>query len=182
MTPALLALGSNLGDRLGHLQFAVDQLAANPAVQITAASRVYETAPVGPIAQGPYLNAAVTMDTSLKPAALLAVLQAIERDAGRSDAEMRQAWGPRELDIDLLLFGDRLIDQPGLSVPHPRMARRWFVLAPANDIAGDWQHPTLGRSIAQLLDMIESGDNNDDNRPDARRQPIATLRTPDAHA
>jgi 2-amino-4-hydroxy-6-hydroxymethyldihydropteridine diphosphokinase len=129
---AYLALGSNLGDRAARLQGAVDALTTADEVHVTAVSRVYETAPVGGPPQDAYLNAVVAIDTDLDPHALLALAQQIERDARRVRTER---WGPRTLDVDVLLFGDLALDDPDLIVPHPRMWERGFVLAPLRDVA-----------------------------------------------
>lgn len=134
MTRAHLALGSNLGDRLGHLQHAVTALQAAPGVRVTAVSRVYETAPVGGPEQGPYLNAVVAVETRLAPLDLLSVAHRIEDEAQRV---RHQRWGPRTLDVDVLLVGDERVDTADLTVPHPRMAERAFVLAPLADVAPD---------------------------------------------
>jgi 2-amino-4-hydroxy-6-hydroxymethyldihydropteridine diphosphokinase len=131
-TRAYLALGSNLGDRIAHLQGAVDVLAATPGVVVAAVSRVYETDPVGGPEQDRYLNAVVAIDTALTARALLAVAQQAESDARRVRGER---WGPRTLDVDVLLVGDREIHDPDLVVPHPRMWERGFVLAPLRDVA-----------------------------------------------
>jgi 2-amino-4-hydroxy-6-hydroxymethyldihydropteridine diphosphokinase len=129
---AYLAIGSNLGDRLAHLQFAVDELAAAPGVQVGAVSRVYETAPVGGPKQDPFLNGVVAVDTDLDPHALLALAQRIEVGAQRVRVER---WGPRTLDVDVLLYDDVRLDDPDLTIPHPRMWERGFVLAPLRDVA-----------------------------------------------
>jgi 2-amino-4-hydroxy-6-hydroxymethyldihydropteridine diphosphokinase len=132
VTRAYLALGSNLGDRLAHLQFAVDALAATDDVRVTAVSRVYETAPVGGPPQDAYLNAVVALTTDLAPDALLALGQRIEGDAHRVRAER---WGPRTLDVDILVYDDLESADPALTLPHPRMWERDFVLAPLRDVA-----------------------------------------------
>lgn len=132
MSRAYLALGSNLGDRRARLQGAIDALTAADAVRVVAVSRVYETAPVGGPPQDAFLNAVVVIDTDLDPHALLALAQGIERDARRVRAER---WGPRTLDVDVLLFDDVALDDPDLVIPHPRMAERGFVLAPLRDVA-----------------------------------------------
>lgn len=132
MTRAYLALGSNLGDRLAHLQGAVDGLGATGGIRVVDLSRVYETAPVGGPPQGDYLNAVVAVETSLDARALLGVAQRLEDAAGRVRAER---WGPRTLDVDVLLVGDEHVDDPDLVVPHPRLAERGFVLAPLHDVA-----------------------------------------------
>jgi 2-amino-4-hydroxy-6-hydroxymethyldihydropteridine diphosphokinase len=129
---AYLALGSNLGDRAAHLQGAIDALATADEVRVAAVSRVYDTAPVGGPPQDAFLNAVVAIDTDLAPHALLALAQQIERDARRVRAER---WGPRTLDVDVLLFDDLALDDPDLIIPHPRMWERGFVLAPLRDVA-----------------------------------------------
>jgi 2-amino-4-hydroxy-6-hydroxymethyldihydropteridine diphosphokinase len=134
---AYLGIGSNLGDRLAHLQRAVDGLAAADGVDVTAVSAVYETDPVGP-EQPDYLNAVVAVDTRLDPHALLAVGQRLEAEAHRVRGER---WGPRTLDVDLLLYGDVHLDEPDLVVPHPRWHERDFVLAPLADLG----HPGVER-------------------------------------
>ena len=134
MTRAHLALGSNLGDRLGFLRTAVHALGATAGITVTAVSQVYETAPVGGPEQGPYLNAVVAVDTDLSAAQLLAVAHRLEDEAGRVRAAR---WGARTLDVDVLLVGNERVDTPELTVPHPRLAERGFVLAPLADVAPD---------------------------------------------
>ncbi len=131
-TRAYLALGSNLGDRAARLQHAVDALDAYDAIDVVAVSRVYATDPVGGPEQGEYLNAVVAVDTSLAPHELLRTAQAVEQSAHR---ERSVRWGPRTLDVDILLHGDTEIDDPELTVPHPRMWERDFVLVPLRDVA-----------------------------------------------
>jgi 2-amino-4-hydroxy-6-hydroxymethyldihydropteridine diphosphokinase len=129
---AYLALGSNLGDRLAHLQLAVDALAGTPGVRVVALSRVYETAPVGGPPQDAYLNAVVAIETDLDPHELLHRCQQIEQLAAR---ERTERWGPRTLDVDVLLIDGTRLDTEYLTVPHPRMWKRGFVLAPLRDVA-----------------------------------------------
>jgi len=131
---AYLALGSNLGDRLANLQLAVDALARVPEIQVVAASRVYETAPVGGPPQDPYLTAVVAIETNLDPYELLHRAQQIEALAHR---ERSERWGPRTLDVDILLLGDVRIASDEVTIPHPRMWERGFVLAPLRDVAPD---------------------------------------------
>jgi 2-amino-4-hydroxy-6-hydroxymethyldihydropteridine diphosphokinase len=135
VTIAYLGLGSNLGDRLAHLQAAVDGLAATAGVRVVALSRVYETAPVGGPAQGDYLNAVVAVDTALDARALLGVAQTLEHHEGRVRGVR---WGPRTLDVDVLLAGEERVAEPDLVVPHPRLAERAFVLVPLADVAPEW--------------------------------------------
>jgi 2-amino-4-hydroxy-6-hydroxymethyldihydropteridine diphosphokinase len=134
MRRAFLGLGSNLGDRLELLQGAVDELARVAGVRVTAISRVYETAPVGGPPQDAYLNAVVAIETNLDPHDLLRRCQEIEARAERVRAEH---WGPRTLDVDVLLVDDLRLDDDDLIVPHPRMWERGFVLAPLRDVAPD---------------------------------------------
>jgi len=143
-----IGLGSNLGDRLKNLQDACFSLESHSAVRVVHRSSVYETTPVGGPQQGDYLNAVVELETSLSAPLLLALLQQIEDDAGRT-RDIR--WGARTLDLDLLLFGDSLIDSPDLTVPHPRLAERFFVLVPLADMAPDTVVPIVDKRAHQLL-------------------------------
>lgn len=148
-----VSLGSNLGDREAHLVAAASALAAHPSIQLDACSRVYETEPLGPGEQGPYLNATLRLETTLSPRALLDVLLDIEKQRGRL-RNPAERWGARTLDLDLLTYAERQIDEPGLEVPHPRMAKRGFVLEPLCDLAADEVHPVLGESYAALAKAV----------------------------
>lgn len=145
MTLAAIGLGSNLGDRRHHLRAAVAGLAR--LGRVAAVSSLYETAPVGPVPQGPFLNAVVVLDTALEPPALLAGLLDLEQAAHR---ERLERWGPRTLDLDLLLYGDRVVALPGLSVPHPHLTERRFALEPLLEV---WPRVRLpdGTPLAPLL-------------------------------
>ena len=148
-SPALIGLGSNLGDRRAALEGAIAALAETPGILVRKVSTFHETEPVGgPSGQGRYLNAAAVLETSLDPFALLKVLQAIEARFGRVRTVR---WGERTLDLDLLLFGDRIIDTPELVVPHPRYAARRFVLEPLVEIAPEAADPVRKRTIRELL-------------------------------
>jgi 2-amino-4-hydroxy-6-hydroxymethyldihydropteridine diphosphokinase len=149
-----IGLGSNVGDRAGHIRAARHALEALPATRLLAFSPVYETNPVGPIPQGRYLNAAAGLETALAPLDLLAHLTAIEQAAGRPPHPHRIPWGPRTLDLDLLLYDQRVITTAELSIPHPRMHERWFVLRPLADIAPHAVHPVLGQTIRDLLHRL----------------------------
>jgi 2-amino-4-hydroxy-6-hydroxymethyldihydropteridine diphosphokinase len=144
---AWVALGSNLGDRAAHLAAAIAALRAHPEIRVTALSAVYETDPVGPPPQGPYLNAVVRLRTTLAPQALLACLLEIEAGEGRQRGER---WSARSLDLDLLFYGALVIDEPGLRVPHPHLHERAFVLEPLCDVAPRLVHPVLGETVEDL--------------------------------
>lgn len=130
---AYLAIGSNLGDRLETLQRAVELLDARPGIEVLRSSRVYETEPVGP-PQPAYLNAVVEVRTDLEPHELLKETQVVEDELGRVRAER---WGPRTIDVDVLTFDERTIDEPELVVPHPRMHERGFVVVPLGELDPD---------------------------------------------
>jgi 2-amino-4-hydroxy-6-hydroxymethyldihydropteridine diphosphokinase len=144
---SVLALGSNLGDRLGHLQAALDLLAAH--VQVLAVSPVYETDPVGGPEQDSYLNAVVVVEGP-PPRELLAVAHRVE--AAR-DRVRRERWGPRTLDVDLVTSGDVVLDDPSCTLPHPRAAERAFVLVPWRDVEPTAVLPGRG-AVADLLDGL----------------------------
>lgn len=118
-----IALGSNVGDRAAHLAHARARLNALPGTRVIATSRVEETTPIGPVAQGPYLNQMVLVETSLSPEELLAQCRKIEAERGR---ERRERWGPRTLDLDIVRYGSRTIREPNLTIPHPELPHRDF--------------------------------------------------------
>lgn len=146
MARVYLGLGSNLGDREANLQEAVHRLERR--VAIDALSALYETPPMGPPDQPWYLNAACGGVTALEPGELLAFIKGVEREMGRVPAVH---WGPRIVDIDILLYDDLVLDSPELTIPHPGIPHRSFVLVPLADIAPELMHPHLGESISALL-------------------------------
>jgi 2-amino-4-hydroxy-6-hydroxymethyldihydropteridine diphosphokinase len=145
MIEAYIALGSNLGDRMANLGLAVDRLAREPGFALRLVSHSYESEAVGP-PQPRYLNAVAQVGTLLSPRATLQKLQSIEEALGRI---RRERWGSREIDLDLVLYGDRTINETGLTVPHPMFTQRAFVLVPLVEIAPHFQH---------LLDAISASD------------------------
>lgn len=149
---AYVGLGSNLGARAEHLETALDALRATPGVAVVKTSAVYETAPVGgPPGQDCYLNAVAALRTTLAPHALLERLLAIEQGAGRRRGELN---APRELDLDLLFYDDRRIDDANLVLPHPRLHQRGFVLEPLHDVAPNLVHPVLGETVKNLAQRV----------------------------
>lgn len=149
-TSVAIALGSNLGDRRAHLSWAISALRRH--LFDLRASALHDTAPVGVVGSQPnYLNAAVVGTTVLTPRALLDVLHDLERARGRERPSFR---APRTLDLDLILYGDRIIDEPDLQVPHPRYRDRRFVLDPLGEIAADWLDPVTGRTVGELHEAL----------------------------
>ena len=153
MATALISLGSNLGDRKATLDAAVENLRQTAGISQVVVSSYHATKPVGgPEGQEDFLNAAARLDTSLSPRELLTELQRIERELGRVRQEH---WGPRTLDLDLLLYDNLVINEPDLIVPHRFLAFRRFVLKPAVEVAGEMVHPTLERTLSNALQYIE---------------------------
>lgn len=153
---AWVALGSNLGDRRAHLESAIERLRSAPDVRIVRVSHWHETEPVGgPAGQGPYLNGAVELSTSLTARELFTLLQSIEHDAGRR-RELEVRHGPRTLDLDLLFHGDERVDEPDLQVPHPSVEERTFVLLPLAEIAPELRLPGSGLSVAARLAQLRT--------------------------
>lgn len=153
MTIACVGLGSNLGDRGGAMEQALRSLAGHPGIRVLAVSPLYETDPVGVLDQPRFLNAAARLATSLKARALLDALLETERDMGRI---RDRKWGPRNIDLDLLLYADCVIREEGLVVPHPLLTERLFVLAPLCDLDDATVHPVLKRPLRDLyLDLCK---------------------------
>ncbi len=149
---AYLALGTNLGDRVAHLREAIARLDAAEGVRVLRESRVYETEPVGVTDQPKFLNMVVEVELAeeVTPRDLLALAKRIEAEMGRKQGER---WGPREIDIDILLVGEERISEPGLEIPHPQMWARAFVMVPLADLVPEMRTPsgeTVGEVAARL--------------------------------
>jgi 2-amino-4-hydroxy-6-hydroxymethyldihydropteridine diphosphokinase len=145
VTRAYVGVGSNLGDREGTIRAAIDGLPG-----VVAVSKLRETEPVGPVEQPIFLNGAVALETELSPRELLDLLLAVERGLGR---ERRERWGPRTIDLDLLLYGDRTVDEPGLTLPHPRLHERRFALEPLAELDPELEIPGRGRVTTLLAEL-----------------------------
>jgi len=153
-TTAYIGLGSNLGDRRGLIGQALSLLEACPEVELSGVSHLMTTAAVGgPSDQDDFLNAVARITCRLSAEDLLKRLLEIEDRLGRRRVEK---WGPRTIDLDILLFGDRIIDKKDLKVPHPLMSSRSFVMTPMVELAGDVVHPQLGKTMREILNLLES--------------------------
>ncbi len=148
MENVYIGLGSNLGNRREYLDEAVARIAGNNGVCLLARSGCYETHPVGGPQQPDYINCVVELQTELEPFKLLRIFKRIEHELGRRTGVR---WGPRVIDIDILLYGDVVISSDNLSIPHERMHERVFVLEPLNEISPNLEHPVLKKSIYELL-------------------------------
>jgi 2-amino-4-hydroxy-6-hydroxymethyldihydropteridine diphosphokinase len=147
-----LGIGSNLEDRVSALRAAVERLRGVPSSRVTAVSSLYETEPWGNADQAAFLNQAVEMETALEPERLLEFCQAIELGLGR---ERTAKWGPRTIDIDILLVDARTVEGPALRIPHPHLGERRFALVPLAEIAPEAPVPGTGRTVAELLETCE---------------------------
>ncbi|MEK6274203.1 MAG: 2-amino-4-hydroxy-6-hydroxymethyldihydropteridine diphosphokinase [Actinomycetota bacterium] len=150
MATAFIGIGSNLGDRETHLRAALDLLAAEHGIEVVAVSRLRETEPVGPVEQGPFLNGALQVTTGLPPRELLERLLDVETRLGRV---RRERLGPRTIDLDLLLYDEEVLDEPGLTLPHPRLHERRFALEPLAELAPDLVVPGRGPISALLAEL-----------------------------
>ena len=155
LSTVCIALGSNMGDRASHLFAARVALSELPNTALLAFSQILETQPVGPIEQKAFFNAAAVIRTELSSRELLEQLSRIEAQRGRDHIEARIKWGPRPLDLDIIFYDQQVINEDDLTIPHPLMHERWFVLKPLCEIVPDWVHPILGQTVEQMLAKVK---------------------------
>ena len=160
MDKVYLGIGSNLGDRKKNISSAFEALDKEKDISPVRISTIYETEPEYVKNQPKFLNCAVEMSTLLSPHGLLGRLKKIEKKLGRTEGEL---WGPRVIDLDILLYGSLIADQPWLQIPHPRFEERIFVLLPMAEIAPDLRHPVSGKTMKELLRELEQGIKSEDN-------------------
>ncbi|MBW2700703.1 MAG: 2-amino-4-hydroxy-6-hydroxymethyldihydropteridine diphosphokinase [Deltaproteobacteria bacterium] len=154
MSRAHLSIGANLGAAIENCLRATDVLDRHVACRVLKRSRLYRTEPLGKVDQPDFINLAVELECAMEPIELLALCQAIELELGRKDGSR---WGPRVIDLDLLLVDDWVMDEPELTLPHARMCERRFVLAPLAEIAPDLRHPLADKTISELLHGLGVG-------------------------
>jgi len=149
MAKVYIGIGSNLGDRGKNIADAVNCIEQEKSLNLTKQSSLYETGAVGGPPQGKFLNGALEVETNLPPRDLLERLKGIERKLGRDFSEVR--WGPRTIDLDILLYGNLILNEPGLTIPHPLFHKRVFVLRPLAEIAPEIKHPVLKKTVKELF-------------------------------
>ena len=149
MARVFMGIGSNEGDRLENISQAVWQLGGIPGIRVSQMATIYDTEPVGGPPQPEFLNTVVELETMLSPQQLLDTVKGVERKMGRLPSGPR--WGPRVIDLDILLYDEGVLNEPNLIIPHPRMHERRFVLEPLAQLIPEFRHPLLGHTMAELL-------------------------------
>lgn len=149
---AYIGFGSNIGEKLTYIQNSLHSLSAVEGINLKTVSSIYKTEPVGSVPQDDFLNGVVSLETSLSPHTLLHTLKDIEISIGR---QHRARWGPREIDMDILIYDDLCLQTPDLTIPHPELHLRRFVLAPLTEIASNLTHPVFNKSILSLLHSLK---------------------------
>jgi 2-amino-4-hydroxy-6-hydroxymethyldihydropteridine diphosphokinase len=153
---AFISIGSNLGDRVKNLDRAIEGISRNPAITLIKKSSFYQTTPWGRTDQPLFINCAVEVETSLEPRQLLGFLKALEAKLGRTPATHKgDRWGPRVIDLDIVFYGDRIIEEEGLVIPHPHALERGFVMVPIEEIAPDLIYPGSGKKVSELTGGLE---------------------------
>jgi 2-amino-4-hydroxy-6-hydroxymethyldihydropteridine diphosphokinase len=152
MTKVYAGLGSNFGNKRENILSAIDRMDAYEEICVKEKSGFYDTAPVGGPPQPDYVNCVIGLETEIKPQTLLKVFKKIEKELGRKPGVR---WGPRVVDLDIILFGDRIVNDHNLKIPHERMHERVFVLEPLSEISPDIKHPVSGKSISELLETLK---------------------------
>lgn len=156
MALVYLGLGANLGKRIKTLEEAVKRLERHPGISVLKKSPYYETEPQGGPPQPRFINAVLSVETSLSPRELLGVVQGVEKALGRQrNAGNEERWGPRTIDIDILLYDNRIVEDEDLKIPHPMMHERRFVLEPLSDISPEFVHPVLKKAVSRLLEDVK---------------------------
>lgn len=156
MALVYLGLGANLGKRIKALEEAVKRLGSHPDISVLGKSPYYETEPQGGPPQPRFINAVLCVETSLSPRELLGVVQGVEKALGRQrNASSEERWGPRTIDIDILLYDNRIVEDEDLKIPHPMMHQRRFVLEPLSDISPEFVHPVLKKAVSRLLEDVK---------------------------
>ena len=164
----MIGLGSNLGERSANIRKALTLLEGSGHFCLEKRSLLYESRPVGPT-QPDFLNGVVEGKTDLSPETFLSLLKKTEKELGRSEG---LRWGPRVVDLDLLSYGESIVDTPSLTVPHPRLEEREFVLVPLSEIAPSWRHPKLHKSALELLEALYSDAHHPASRPVETMEPL----------
>jgi 2-amino-4-hydroxy-6-hydroxymethyldihydropteridine diphosphokinase len=158
MERIIISIGSNLGDRVENCLKAIGELNGTKWASVVKVSSMYEAEPWGTTGQPPFVNCVVEMTTTLNPSALLGFLMEIELGMGRIKGDEKERWGPRIIDLDIIFFGDLIVEEEGLTVPHPLAVERAFVLVPLVEIAPEMTHPVLKKSVSELAGAVPGRD------------------------